>query len=216
MNEAADRARVRASALANNAIAVIHHLAKEKRNSWCRLARHQRQWEGWWKAEIVLALETWARSRKRSPGYGVAAEQKPRAYALSQSRASTDILLAPWDNKLGRLSMTAAPRVWLELKSRGTWWGPAAKALGTANAGLAKDLAKWDNVPWTPGDLVLCCHLTTHDGSGGLQLPKDWQEQLDEGVPTRPRYCRRRRVMATIDDDHPMLLYIDVFAIYQA
>lgn len=162
---------------------LVHHRAR-----WGHLLGHQRQYEGWWKAEMAQALESWTwRADLWESSIGVLPEAKPRDFGIDAGPPTADLLVTRWDTNSKRFDTTARPRVWIELKERGTWWGEtggaAAKAFGIANDGLLSDLAKWERVKES-GEVVLACQLTTHDGSYDERLPRAWQEQFD-AIATR-------------------------------
>jgi hypothetical protein len=137
--------------LMNEVVAVMADVLVHQRARWGALLAHQRQYEGWWKAEMALALEswTWRADRQTKPMY-VLPEAKPRDFEIDDGPSSADLLVAPVNKSLNDFDYKARPRVWIELKERGTWWGVkpggAAKAFGTANHGLWSDIEKWQNV----------------------------------------------------------------------
>jgi hypothetical protein len=98
-----------------------------------------------------------------------------------------DLVVAPWSEEISGVSKTAHPRVWVELKTRATWWeGGPAKAFGAANGGLVSDIEKWRSLD-SAGDAVLISHITSHDGPWGEPLPKTWREELERvGAPFTP------------------------------
>jgi hypothetical protein len=92
-------------------------------------------------------------------------------------------VVARVNGKLDDFDYQAKPRLWIELKERGTWWGAgnadAAKAFGTANHGIWSDLEKWESVT-DKGESVLVCQVTMHDGSYNERMPASWRAQFDQ------------------------------------
>ena len=172
---------VKANELMFDVANVMADVLVHQRARWGSLLGHQRQYEGWWKAEMALALEswTWREDRQAWPVY-VQPEAKPAAFDLA-GPATVDLVVARVNSALNDFDYRARPRVWIELKERGTWWGTsagdAAKAFGTANKGLLSDLEKWKGVK-AEGEVVLVCQVTMHDGTYKDRLPQTWKDQL--------------------------------------
>ncbi len=165
--------------VANQALGVLSGVLLHQRGRWGPLLGHGRQYEGWWKAEMAMALESWCWRHDLPSEFGVYPEAKPRDYGLGDTSLSVDLLLAPWGRSPERDA--AGPRVWIELKERSWWWGNAGKALGTANKGLRHDLDKWkDAAHWTDRDVLLVCQITSNDGlkDDADALPAGWREEL--------------------------------------
>ena len=173
---------MKASDLMAGVAEVMADVLVHQRARWGALLGHQRQYEGWWKAEMALALESWTwRADQLSCPMYVRPEAKTADFFLDNGPSSADLLIAPVNKELTDFDYKARPRVWVELKERGTWWGTspgyAAKAFGTANNGLLSDLEKWQGVR-SQGDVVLVCQITMHDGTYEDRLPQSWHEQL--------------------------------------
>ena len=183
--------KVEATWLADEVLGVLQDMLVHQRHKWGPLMGHGRHYEGWWKAEAALALESWAWRQDLPINFGVLPEAKPKNVGFGDDGAAADLLVAPFRN--GRVDVTATPRVWIELKERHTWWGNVNKALGASNAGLEKDLHKWDGkgIGWGDEDIVVACHITTHEGCATNDedpFPEPWQEGLDQ----HPRYQSER------------------------
>jgi hypothetical protein len=155
---------------------VISGVLIHQRSRWFNITNHERQFEGWWKAEFVTALESWTYSIGL-PSFGVLPEAKPRRFGLTTSKQSADILIAPWDNQTANFSSNT-PRLWIDIKERGTWWPNARKAFGMHNQGLRHDLAKWSSTNWSEGDIVMCAHILLNDGPLEVPVPEDWLAEL--------------------------------------
>jgi hypothetical protein len=169
---------------------VLKNVLIHQRHRWGILDAHRRQYEGWWKAECALAIENWAWVR-RPPDELVAfaVEPKPSDYSPcgvrlnDQSRGTpdrhaADLLVGPWSDEVGGVSLDRGPRVWIELKVRGTWWsGGVPKLL----AGLYSDLEKWrvDG----DDDAVLICHITSTEAGWDEPFSDDLVRALNECGP---------------------------------
>jgi hypothetical protein len=133
---------------------------------------------------MALALEswTWRADRLERPLYA-RAEPKPSAFGVEGGPPTADLVVAGMNEKFDDFDYKTTPRVWIELKERGTWWGVtpglAAKAFGTSNNGIRSDLEKWKDVRGR-GDVVLVCQITMHDGTYKEGLPESWTKQLDD------------------------------------
>lgn len=133
-----------ATRLAEHVANVLHNVLIHQRSRLGTLLGHNSQYEGWWKAEFALALESWC-WQFNLPYFWCATEPKPKNAGIGNSDKSTDLVVAPGSQR--KMNLKAGPRVWIEIKERGTWWdGNANKALGTANRGLLSDLTKWNDV----------------------------------------------------------------------
>ena len=168
--------------LAKEVSSVLQGVLIHQRPRWGTLLGHERQFEGWWKAELATALESWTwRADLQAHPFAVRVEAKPRDFNLVEEadRRSVDLLVAPWSDSDWDFVPKGKPRAWIELKTRATWWGPASKALGTANSGLYSDLEKWRRFGES-GDIVIVCHIAAHDGPWEERLPKDWEDALGE------------------------------------
>lgn len=177
---------MKAAELMSGVVGVMADVLVHQRARWGALLGHRRQYEGWWKAEMAQALESWSwrEDQLETPHY-VLAEAKPADFGVEAGPASADLVVARMAPDFEDFDYAARPRVWIELKERGTWWGEtpgaAAKAFGTANKGLWSDLEKWKGVTGE-GEVVLVCQVTVHDGSYTERLPASWQEQLDRVI----------------------------------
>lgn len=176
---------MKAAGLTSSVVNVMADVLVHQRARWGTLLGHQRQYEGWWKAEMAQALESWTwRVDRLGWPMDVRAEAKPVDFDLASGPPSADLVVARMRDDLKDFDYKARPRVWIELKERGTWWGTsagaAAKAFGTANNGLLSDLEKWSGVTGD-GEVVLVCQITSHDGSYTDRLPPEtWRKQLDD------------------------------------
>lgn len=167
--------------LVKHVVEVMQGVVLHQRPRWGILLESERQYEGWWKAEMMMALEGWTWSKGViEKGLGVGVEMKPKQLGLHWSGRLVDLYVGPWGEKGPFQCDHESPRVWIELKTRATWWrGGVAKAL----AGLKKDLEKWAGLA-TEGETVLVCQITTHNGHETEHLPKHWEKGLDE-IPKR-------------------------------
>jgi hypothetical protein len=175
---------MQAKQLMREVATVMADVLVHQRPRWGTLLAHQRQYEGWWKAEMALALESWAwRADLQAHPMDVLPEAKPCDFGLDNAPPSADLLIAPVNGELNDFDYAKTPRVWLELKERGTWWGTkkghAAKAFGTANSGLWSDLHKWKTVAGRSGEVVLACQITSHVGTYSDRLPDTWLKELE-------------------------------------
>lgn len=185
---------MKAAELTKEVVAVMSDVLVHQRLRWGYLLGHQRQYEGWWKAEMAAALESWSwRADLQDSPVWVRAEMKPAKFGVRGGPPSSDLVVARVNETFTDFDYTTRPRVWIELKERGTWWGNAAKALGTANNGLYSDLEKWSKVT-DAGEVVLICQITSHDGSYRERLPTDWSDQLDEIAKKHERAMTPRSV----------------------
>ncbi len=165
--------------LRDEVVAVLQGTVLHQRARWGALLGHQRQFEGWWKAEFAAALEAWTwSSRVPDPGFGVLVEPKPRDFGAvdGDCREAADLAIAPWGDDQA-VGYERRPRLWIEIKTRATWWGSTTSAVGKALGGFRSDLAKWEALR---GDPVLVCHLVSHDGTYRNRLPPEWTAALDE------------------------------------
>jgi hypothetical protein len=172
--------------LQEEVVAVLQGTVLHQRARWGALLGHQRQFEGWWKAEFAAALEAWTwSSRVPDPGFCVLVEPKPRDFRAvdGDCREAADLAIAPWGDDGQDVSEGQGtrdgqrPRLWIELKTRATWWGSTTSAVGKALGGFRSDLVKWEALR---GDPVLVCHLVTHDGTYRNRLPPEWAAALPE------------------------------------
>jgi hypothetical protein len=127
------------------------------------------------------------------------------------------LVIAQRDADTGKADLTNGPRVWVELKERGTWWGNPAKAFGEANNGLRSDLKKWTGAAWTDRDVVAACQIISHRGLPSEPLPKSWREELDAIAVTNPR-CLPTRSVGCPSWDCKEILWatIELFNIHKA
>jgi|GEM_PF-4655077 len=199
--------------LRDEVINVLKGVLIHQRQRWSVLLRHQRQREAWWKAEFAMALESWAWSIDSannsnaeikngiSGEYGVYTEVK-----LGQTDSRVDLLVAPWP---AEKKHSGPPRVWIELKERGTWWGNANKALGEANQGLRHDLKKLVQYEkFDDADSVLLCHLVSHEtpgDSGDGTLPEKWSAAFADDALRKPYTSFRVGCHTLVRDPHHSL-----------
>jgi hypothetical protein len=200
--------------LAELVLTVIGNVLIHQRNRWGPLLGHKRQYEGWWKAELAAALESWAWSWDL-PSFGILPEAKPRDFKIAGAESgAVDLVVAPWDNKQGKILFDQQPRTWIELKERGTWWGDPAKALGKANHGLWTDLEKWANIKWKNDDVVVACQITVHDGSRSESIPDNWEKAFEQVAKKYPRYLKPCIVGYPLKENHIRWARIDCFTIH--
>lgn len=95
---------------------------------WGPLLGHMRQMEGWWKAELLTAIEAWCWSLDAPQDFWPRPEVKPREFGRGKSQQTPDIVVAPIGKDGEGFESAAGPRVWLEIKERGTWWGSAGRS----------------------------------------------------------------------------------------
>lgn len=166
-----------------------------QRARWAALFAHQHQYEGWWKAEFALALESWCWRLDLPEPTWVLTEIKPRDFAIGETKQSVDFLVGRWIESQRDLSPDP-PRVWLEIKERGTWWGNPYKALCEENRSLGGDLNKWTETPWKEGDVVISGQIISHDAPGGSlePLPENWLQVLNDISEKFPRFLPSRSV----------------------
>jgi len=166
----------------------MQNVLVHQRARWGALLAHQRQYEGWWKAEFRLALESWCWRSDLPEPTRVRSEEKPRNHGVGASPKSVDLLISQRSDDAG--DMLPRPRVWVEIKERGTWWGNARKALGESNRGLWSDLRKWQGVSWARDDVVVACHILTHEASPdkSVAIPPPWAAAFEEAAAEFPRY----------------------------
>ena len=187
-----------AKKLAENVVEVLQGVLVHQATRWGPLLGNWRGFEGWWKAEFVTALQAWCWTYELPRDFWVVAEAKPRDYNLGDTGQAPDILVAPWSDENNCMDYESGPRVWIEIKERGTWWNNAAKGYGEGNHGLRHDLAKWDESTWSPqDDIVLVCQITAHESEWTRAMepfPKDWIDVLEDIATTHPRYVPSRTV----------------------
>lgn len=208
---------MQAGKLMREVVTVAADVLVHQRARWGALLAHQRQYEGWWKAEIALALESWTwRADRLANPMDILSEAKPRDFGIKDGPPSADLLVAPVNKMLNDFDYTARPRVWIELKERGTWWGTkagrAAKAFGTANNGLWSDLKKWQNVKGR-GEIVLACQITSHVGTYNDRLPETWRKELED-IAAKFDHVMKRCVGSELPGDGVVRwTWLDCFAI---
>jgi hypothetical protein len=88
------------------------------------------------------------------------------------------------------------PRVWVEIKERGTPWGDPRKALCENSRSLDSDIAKWRNARWQNGDVVVACQIIAHDALADNfePIPQNWRNILDRIHVDSPRFLPTRSV----------------------
>jgi hypothetical protein len=162
--------------LAEAVVTTLQDVLVHQRPRWATLCGHQHQMEAWWRAEFLIALESWCWRWDLPEETWVLPEAKPRDYGVGTSRESIDLLVAPWDEN--SRCMRKEPRVWIEIKERATWWGDPWKALN----GLEVDLAKWSDAEWQQNDFVVACQILLHDSEpiSSCPAPEDWRRVLNE------------------------------------
>ena len=206
--------------LAHEVVRVLQDKVVQERPKWAFLVGHCRNYEAWWKAELALALEHWTwsfRGEKLGPELGFVTEAKPRDYGFGTSQAAVDLLVGPWSEDSEDVRRDGGPRVWIELKERGDWWvGNAAKAVGTANGGLAHDMQKWADINWTSDDVVLACHLLSYKAPYERpQLGEEWQSAMTEATGGRKPFVDPLIVGYPLDEESKCLwMRMDVFPIH--
>lgn len=173
---------------------VLEGVLLHQRQRWGTLLGHQRGYEGWWKAECAAALENWC-WRQGPVTYGVLPEAKPVDFGLSLERP-VDLLVAPWDDEARELKPAGGPRVWIELKERGTWWGNGpAKAFGTGNHGLLSDLAKLSSEKWAADESALACQIVSHVGTQAETIDPGWLKALESYSTPQHKLVRHTRAV---------------------
>jgi hypothetical protein len=162
-----------------------------QRERWGSVCSNEHDYEGWWKAELRRALESWC-WQLGHPGSDawVLTEVKPREYDLGTSAESVDLVVGEWSDQKAKL---VPPRIWIELKERGTWWGGGPKK---ALAGFVSDLQKWQDVAWAPEDIVVAGLIILHDAEQDslIALPEDWSKELAATAKQFPMVINSRSV----------------------
>ncbi|WP_248345788.1 hypothetical protein [Anaeromyxobacter paludicola] len=166
-----------AAKLATEVQSIMSQVLVHQRQRWATAVAHQRGYEAWWKVEFATALESWC-WRADDSGFGVLPEARFSDFGLRTDQAA-DILVAPWNSKEGSIRRDEYPRVWVELKERGTWWGGPAKAFGPANKGLLSDFEKLETQAWSDDEVAIACQIVTHDGTIDERLPRSWLDALN-------------------------------------
>jgi hypothetical protein len=174
--------------LATAVFSTMRDVLVHQRVRWGALMSHRRQYEGWWKAEFRLALDSWCWRFDLPQPTRILSEEKPRNYGIGDSAGSVDILVGCCSTQRNELS--PGPRIWVEIKERGTWWNNARKGLGEANKGLRSDLLKWRDAPWSASDVVVACHILSHEAKCGSSepIPPDWAAAFEEVSDGFPRF----------------------------
>lgn len=200
--------------LAKHVANVLQGTILHQRPRWGPLLGHKSQYEGWWKAEFALALENWC-WQFNLPYFWCKTEPQPRDVGIGdqKSKKSTDLVVAPGSSS--GIDINAGPRVWVEIKERGTWWqGNVNKGLGTANDGLLKELSKWKDQSFQDFDAVLACHIVTHDGTNDEHLPRGWLEKLEEIAERHERLMEPHIVGFPLSEKAVRWARMDLFVIH--
>src|SRR5437016_14675041 len=81
-----------AKTLGTAVVTTLQDVLVHQRARWASLLAHQRQYEGWWKAEFALALEswTWVVAPDRPEDYWVRGEQKPRHHGIEHAQGRSE------------------------------------------------------------------------------------------------------------------------------
>jgi hypothetical protein len=181
--------------LAGRAFNVMQDVLIHQRSRWAHLLLHRHQYEGWWKAELRSALDGWCCQIPSMGSVGVLSEVKPKSYGVGNTNHSFDLVIGLKNPKTGAVDLGFGPRIWIELKERGTWWGGnAAKAFGEGNSGVRTDLKKWRAGLWSADDVLAACQIITHRGNALEILPAEWKRELDSIAKTNPRCVPTRSV----------------------
>jgi hypothetical protein len=207
--------------LSQKVIGVMQDVLIHQRGKWGPLLGHQHQYEGWWKAEFSLALESWAQSftpPMPSKFFWVIPEAKPHWAGFDTGAQAVDLAVVPHSEEDDTWDMKATPRVWIEIKERADWWNNADKAFG----GLRDDIAKWHGIGWTPEDMVIACQVLCYKGTwdgpdGGL--PKKWRDGLEEVSAEYPPLLPARIVGFPVGVEGPEAVRwarLDAFIIHQS
>ena len=202
-----------AEQLAAAVVDVLCQRCVHKRGDWVTLMGHRRNYEEWWKAEFVSAVESWAWSSECNDQlWGALPEPMPKkaGYKIWSGDGKADILVAPWDDQTKTVAIKNAPRVWIELKHRNTEYGVSK----TFYKGLESDIDKWSGAQWTTEDVVLACHLLVHDATDRESLPQIFRARLDEIGKKYPRFCSTFYVGYKLTDSVIRWLNVDFFRIY--
>src|SRR5262249_11596526 len=142
------------------------------------------------------ALESWCFRLDLPEPTRVLSEVKPKNHGINGASGSVDLLVARWSDEEQRI-IKEPPRVWIELKERGTWWvGGASKPLRQKDRSLYADLHKWKKASWLPGDVVVACQIISHEAEGVSTepLPLEWRQVLDDIHSEFPRFLPPRSV----------------------
>src|SRR5947208_2580977 len=106
--------------LASAVLGTMQDVLVHQRARWATLFAHQHQYEGWWKAEFALALESWCWRTDLPEPTWLLSEVKPSAHGVGETKQSIDLLIARWLQDKDDVSHDP-PRIWVEIKERGTW-----------------------------------------------------------------------------------------------
>ena len=184
-----------ATDLAVSVLTTLQEVLVHQRARWASLFGHQHQYEGWWKAEFFLAVESGCWRMDLPEATWVNSEVKPRDHGVGDGKQSIDLLVARWCEQTDCVH-AEPPRLWIEIKERGTWWGDPRKALCQESGSVACDIEKWRQAPWKPADVVVACQIVAHDAEENNYepLPQNWRTVLDEIHAGAPRFLPTRSV----------------------
>lgn len=173
--------------------------------------------EGWWKAEIALALRG-RFFKTNNSGLCARVESKPNWAQLCDSlkKDRFDVTVIPFDPHANQPDYSAAPRVWLNLMERSTWWdGGARKALLETGRSIDTDLRKGREINWTEHDLAAAVQITwCPDTEDARELPAQWEAVLTELASRYGRWARPLRKCFPRGDGRFNLGGCDIFSIH--
>src|SRR6516162_8025379 len=113
------------------------------RSRWAQLMPTEKLNEQWWRDELYLTLNNWCYSLDIPPTAAVI-QQNPNSYGIECAKCFVDIMVGSWDCENLNVRRDA-PRVWMELKVRPTFW-PPRKAL-YENDCTESDIRKLKRIP---------------------------------------------------------------------
>jgi hypothetical protein len=173
--------------IASRVFGAMQGVIDSQRSRWGRLSNFENAFEGWWKAEFLLAIDELLWTSDFPAAYCVRAERKPRTYGLCEDTRAADLLVVTWSTERQEIDETNPSRIWLQLKHRGTWMGSNPKR---ELAAVWEDLQNWvKHVKWCPEEVVVACLILAADSrSEGGVLPKKWRDELDRIHCKFPRY----------------------------
>jgi hypothetical protein len=154
--------------------------------------------EQWWRDELYLTLNNWCYSLDIPPTAAVI-QQNPNSYGIECAKCFVDIMVGSWDCENLNVRRDA-PRVWMELKVRPTFW-PPRKAL-YENDCTESDIRKLKRIPWTGDDVVLAVLIIFHESGPETCRPlkANWQLALDEIATNSPRFLPTKSIFVPCPD----------------
>jgi hypothetical protein len=106
-----------ANELAFSTLRTVQDVLEHQRARWAAIFAHQHQYEGWWKAEFALAMESWCWRQDLPEPTCIKSEVKPRDHGVGDSKQSIDLLVGRWNAESKDVDRNG-PRVCIEMKER--------------------------------------------------------------------------------------------------